>query len=360
MFVTQLQKALAYIRETQDIALFTTMADAGLSAAFRASPLFYIMLPFIGFLLTVNALMNGYLLAKANNRNFDLWFLFITSTVCAVLASISLYGAAISAFLSFSFTAGPWFFFSSLAVALSHQLLMLGLNLLRAYESPQNSIQRMHYIQAALNNLFVMAILASALGAVVFVLLFPIIPAAGTAFSIAAVLFTGFDILWRMIPREGKQLIKGWFYLSKPEVIQDAIANQEEILKPKDSKEIKPKHHRMFTCCDYSAVIRLMEMEKVKPYLLELIQYKLQLLVQKADPQNEKIKDKISLLKVLLSEIEKPQEISKSDALQRYPLAFQSFWAEKGEVEQIFDAVTVSQDRHRHREENNPSVRICA
>ncbi|KTD73592.1 hypothetical protein [Legionella tucsonensis] len=355
MFVTHFQRAITYIREAQEIALFITLADARLSAIFRISPLFYIMLPFIGFLLTVNALINGYYLAKASNHNFDRWFLFTTSAACAVLASISLYGAAISMALGYSFAAAPWFLISSLIVAWGHQLVMLSLNLYRAFESPPNSIQRMHYIQAALSNLFTMTLLASALAAVVFTLLFPIAPAVGTLFALTAVLFTGLDILWRIAPYSLKQTIKGWFHLSKPDVTQDAIASQEEILKLKNLKEEAnyPKHYRIFTCCDYSAVIRTMALDAIKPYLVGLIQCKLQVLGQKADLQNDKIKDKISLLTTLLNVIENPREISKKDILARYPLAFQSFWSEKGEIEQIFDAVIVSQNRSQPTEINN-------
>ncbi|WP_131794435.1 hypothetical protein [Fluoribacter gormanii] len=346
MFVTHFQKAITYIRETQEIALFATMADARLSTAFSASPLFYIILPFIGFLLTINALINGYHLAKASNRNVDRWLLFATSAICAALASISLYGAAISKVLGFSFAAGPWFFFSSLLVALSHQFMMFGLNLYRAFESPKDSIQRMHYMQAALSNAFAMAFLAAALGAVVFVLLFPVAPVVGTVFSITAVLFTGVDLLWRMAPDSVKQIIKGRLHLGKPDIAQDAMVNQEAIFNPKTNKE-EPKHHRMFTCCDYSAVIRKMDGVAVKAYLLGLIQNKLSLLEQKPDPKNQKINDKISLLKTLLKTIENPQKISKMNVRATYPLAFQSFWAEKGDVEQILDAVIAFQDRER-------------
>ncbi|HHT0592368.1 TPA: hypothetical protein ACTXXA_000836 [Legionella anisa] len=361
MFVTHFQRAITYLREAQEIALFTTLADARLSAIFRTSPLFYITLPFIGFLLTVNALINGYRLAKASNRNFDRWFLFAASAVCAVLASIALYGAAISVAFGYSFTAAPWFFTSSLIVAWGHQLVMFGLSLYRAFESPPNSIQRMHYIQAALSNLFAMALLASALGAVVFTLLFPIAPVVGTLFALTAVFLTGLDILWHVAPHALKKTIKGWFHLSKPDVIQDAIANQEEILKLKNLKEDEPnhlQHHRIFTSCDYSAVIRTMAIDATKPYLIGLIQCKLEILRQKADLEDDKIKDKISLLTTLLNVIETPEKISKKDVLAKYPLAFQSFWSEKGEVEQIFDAVLVSQSRSQPSEIENLFHRI--
>ncbi|MGL5742058.1 MAG: hypothetical protein ACRCXC_05670 [Legionella sp.] len=92
------------------MALFATMIKVEWATAFSASPLYYVMLPFIGLLLTLSALINGYHLAKASNRNFDLWFLFVASVVCAALASVSLYGSAIAMALGFSFAAGPCFF----------------------------------------------------------------------------------------------------------------------------------------------------------------------------------------------------------------------------------------------------------
>lgn len=349
MFVTQFQKAITYVRETQEMALFATMADAGWSSAFRASPLYYVMLPFIGFLLTLNAIINGYKLAKASNRNFDLWFLFITSSVCAALASVSLYGAALSAFLGFSFAIGPWFFFSSLVGALSHQLVMLGLNLYRATESPQGSIQRMHYIQAAVNNIFVAALLTAVVGSVVFVMLFPVAPMIGKMSSIAAVVLTGFDIVWRIFPPNGKKTIKEWIGLGNPDLTQDATACEVGVVKPINSMihEQEPQQHRLFTRCEYSAEIRKMNVGEAKTYLADLIQRKSKTFVQDIALQDEKTKDKISLLKQLLSLVHAPGKIAKADVLVKYPLAFQSFWLEKGDVEQIFDAVVALQDKYQ-------------
>lgn len=345
MFVSHLQKAITYIREAQELALFTTMVDTRLSAMFRISPLYYIMLPFIGFLLTVNAIINGYQLAKSSNRNLDRWFLFVTSTVCAVLASVSLYGAAISTILNVSFAAGPWFFLSSLTVALIHQTAMFGINLYRAFECPKKSIQRMHYIQASLNHLFIAALLTAALGAVAFTLLFPIAPIVGTLFSLTAVLLTGIDILWHMAPHSLKNTIKGWLHLNKPSLEEDARANQKELVKLKTLKEEGPKHHRLFTCHDYTAVIRTMDMEEIKSFLSRIIQYKLSLLSEREDLDNEQCQNKISLLKRLLQSLENHTLLSKKEMLSTYPLAFQNFFMEKGEVEQIFDAVVYFHNR---------------
>ncbi|STY29001.1 Uncharacterised protein [Legionella wadsworthii] len=345
MFVSHLQKAITYIRETQELALFTTMVDTRLSAMFRISPLYYIMLPFIGLLLTINAIINGYQLVKSSNRNLDRWFLFATSTVCAVLASVSLYGAAISTILNLSFAAGAWFFLSSLIVALIHQTAMFGINLYRALECPNKSIQRMHYIQASLNHLFIAALLTAALGAVAFTLLFPIAPIVGMFFSLTAVLLTGINILWHMAPNSLKKTIKGWLHLNKPSLEEDARANQKELVKLKSFEEEVPKHHRLFTCHDYTAVIRTMDMEEIKPFLSRIIQYKLSLLSER-DLENGQCQNKISLLKRLLQSLENHTPLSKKEMFFTYPLAFQSFFMEKGEVEQIFDAVADYHNRH--------------
>lgn len=56
------------------------------------------------------------------------------------------------------------------------------------------------------------------------------------------------------------------------------------------------------------------------------------------------------LLKKLLSVLEYPAELSKKDVIAIYPLVFQSFWVEKGEVEQLFDAVMVFQNNYQTEE----------
>lgn len=85
MLANEFHKAITYIRETQEVALFSTMADTRWYSAFGGSPLFFIMLPFIGILLTLNALMNAYKLIQASNKNLDKWFNLIISATCAFL-----------------------------------------------------------------------------------------------------------------------------------------------------------------------------------------------------------------------------------------------------------------------------------
>lgn len=334
-----IQKVVAYLKQAQDIALFATMADSRWYAAFSASPLFFVMLPFIGLLMTINALANSYHLVKAANKNIDTWLNFIASALCAGLASISLYGAAISVFVGASFAAGPWFFFSSLMVALTHQSLMLGINFYRAYESLPGSSQRMHHLQAALNNLFIFGLLTAITGSVVFIMLLPAVaPAVGAISAMAAVGFTVLDIMWRVLPHNFKLAIKGALHLGKPDLIQVNPLGLVSVETLNKSIEVNPNQHRLFTRFVYSEQINKLDKADAKDYLTQIINDKIKSYKPDAVVQNEKIVQKVLLLQKLLTSLTESTGLFRKDLLTEHPLAFQSFFVEKGEVEQIFDA----------------------
>jgi hypothetical protein len=348
MAAGMLQKAVLYIKETQDIGLFGVMADSRWFAAFSGSPFFFVMLPFIGILLTVLAAINGYQLAIAENKNFDKWFGFAISGVCAALASISLYGAVIATSLGVAFAAGPWFFLGSVVLAGIHQGVMLGLNLYRAYESLSGSSQRMHYIQAALNNSFILSLLTAISGAAIFVMLTPVAPIVGSACAIAAVAITGINMLWRLIPHNWKLSIKEYLHLGKP----DLVLNEEQIHLSIKSYNVASfhsplisSHTRLFAPFDYSAAIKSLDLITSSNYMKEVLSQKIDVLNAHSTVKNDINSQKIDFLLHLSNQLDEDTVISKSDLLKKYPLAFQSFWAEKGEVEQIFDAVMAVQNK---------------
>ncbi|MCL9684375.1 hypothetical protein [Legionella maioricensis] len=351
MSVRWIQRAVQYVKEVQDVGFFALMSDSRIFMFFTGTPLYYVMFPFMGFLLTISALFNGYHLAKARNKNLDQWFGFITSAVCAVLASISLYGAAISTAYGLSFAAGPWFFFSSVLVAAFHQLAMLGLNGYRAYESLQGSAQRMHYIQAVINNLFVLGLLTAVVGAVAFVMLFPVAPAVGSAFALTAVTFTLLNILWRFTPHNWKLSIKGLLHLGKPEPIeQEQPTESSELISTLDAGlQHDHLYHRIFTRCDYSAVVKAMEPTAGEAYLQKIITRKIAVLQGSSAHEMEKNTQKAAFLADISSALNEHRAMNKKELLRTYPLAFQSFWADKGDVEQLFDAAKVLFDKRERQ-----------
>ncbi len=351
MAVRMFEKAVLYIKETQEIGLFGVMVDSRWFAAFSGSPFYYVMLPFIGILLTALTVINGYQLATAENQNFDKWSVFFVSVVGATLASVSLYGGVIATLLGSTFAAGPWFFLASVVLAGMHQAVMLGINLYRAYESLNGSSQGMHHLQAALNNAFLISLLAAISGAVTFVMLTPVAPVLGSCCAFAAVALTGASILWRITPYNWKQAIKNFFYLGKV----DLVLNEEQIqlsIKPYNTSFVEDSlksntQYRLFTKFDYKAAIKTMNFAAANQYITEVLTQKIDTLCAHTTAKNDVNIQKIEFLLDLSTQLEAQNLISKADLLEKYPLAFQSFWAEKGDVEQIFDAVLALQARRK-------------
>jgi hypothetical protein len=77
----------------------------------------------------------------------------------------------------------------------------------------------------------------------------------------------------------------------------------------------------------------------------EVLSQKIDVLNAHSTVKNDINSQKIDFLLHLSNQLDEDTVISKSDLLKKYPLAFQSFWAEKGEVEQIFDAVMAVQNK---------------
>lgn len=341
MFVSMFQRAILYTKEIQDIGMFGVMVDSRLFAAFSGSPLFYVMMPLIGVLLTILAVINGYLLATASNRNFDKWFGFIISAICAVTASISLYGAVIATALEVNFAAGPWFFLGGVSLALAQQTVMLGLNVFRAYESAQGSAQRMHYVQAALNNLFVMGLLGSIVGAVVFVMLTSVAPVLGSVCAGLTVMFTLASIGWRITPYNWKQNVKSFLHLSKP--LELSLADFKLDLAPVRINDLASLHEihysRLFSAPDYVTEVRDRGLKNGEDYLQKIITDK-GIALRNDSFNSPKHLQKAELLLDLAGYIKTGEQFNKSELLAKHPLAFNSFWAERGEVEQIVDAAS--------------------
>jgi len=339
--IEAIQRAVLYIKEVQEIGLFAVMADSRLFIAFVSSPLYFIMLPVIGLLFTILAIINGYTLARAANKNFDAWFGFLVSALGALCASISLYGAVAAAAYGLVFTAGPFFFLAGGVLGALHQGVMLGLNAYRAYESEKGSVQRMHYVQALLNNVFVLCLTGAVLGTVLFVMILPIAPVAGSACAISAMLLTGAGLLWRILPNNWKQSIKGHLGLAKP-VSDNRIYLDVEFSRNGSSQYANSSHPRLFSSIDYSARVKAAQSpNKIEYYLQKIIAHKVEIFNKKPHPLSDKDLQKTTALSALSKAITEHRILKKAHISKECPQAFQSFWTQKGDVEAIFDAAEV-------------------
>lgn len=347
MLVNVLKKAVAYIKEIQDVGLFMTMSNSRWYASFSGSPLFYVMFPFIGILFTVSALINVYQFSTAYNKNFDKLFELIISALCAVLASASLLGAVIAASTGTVFIAGPWLFLASASVALASQLFMAALTGYRAFESSKHSAQRMHYIQAALNHLFTSMLLTAVIGCVTFVMLSSVAPLFGIACAFGAIALSVTSIIWRLLPVNYKIIIKDLLGLAKP-TPEDELNVQINLSKttesPRQSEPFQESNYpRFFSHIDYSSIIRGCSFDDGRKYLLALINNKINLLTDLET--TEQITQKIKSLGELYTSLTSGTCITKSMLLTNHPKAFHSFWMEKGDIEQIVDAVVALQQK---------------
>lgn len=351
MSVPFIRKVTMYVKDSQDFGLFTFMSSPRLLTFFAASPLYIVMLPFIGVLNTVLALLNGVELAGSSNKNFDRSLKFVVSTLCALLSSVSLYGNAIAKACGFAFPIAPWFFFSSLTVAASFQALMFAVNMYRAYESPTSSQQRMHHLQAALNNLFLATNLIFAMGAVFFVLIMPAIPYIGMVCAIATVSMMALNVLWRLSPYSWKQAIKSFLHLGKPQLMQIEQTHRDSEPRQQIANDEKQTHARLFTCIDYSEVVKTKDLSAATAYLSQVIDAKIKLLQGGVHQGDKKIQDKIAVLTQLNDSISQQSDVNKRQLQNTYSLAFQSFWKEKGEVEQIVDAAVALLAKNKKPEE---------
>lgn len=333
--IGKIHRAVIYLREMQEVGLYTIMADSRLMALFNGSPFFYVMFPFIGILFAISAFLNGYQLMRASNKNFDRVFGFIISGLCAVFANLSLLGAVISSASGLTFVLGPWFFLSSVLLAAGHQGVMAGLNLYRALSCPVGSNQRQHYLQAAIQQFFVFSLLLSVIGTVFFVLIFPgSFPLLATIFAATAATLIACSIVWGITPYNWKLAIKGFFHLGKTELQQENNEVFSEIVNT--PQPLPPIHHSLFVPTDYATRIQLIEAKERKDYLIEVIDSKIQLL--ESVESNDRRQSKILLLTHLKDVLIKDEELKSQ---KEFPWAFQSFWIDKGEVEHIYDACVV-------------------
>jgi hypothetical protein len=192
------------------------------------------------------------------------------------LTSISLYGSVAASYLGFNFALGAWFFLASIGVAYAHQLTMIGLNLYRAYGALNDSVKRMHYVQASLNNLFHLALISAVAGAIIFVMLTPIAPAIGSACALTAVALTGVNILWNILPQQWRRALKSYIGLGRP--VSESDDKLERITGFTQSKttNLEPSQHyqRLFTRGEHCSSIKSKHLDEGLIYLQREMQKK--------------------------------------------------------------------------------------
>ncbi len=328
LFLRRLQTAMLLFREALQSIMFSAMSNRFWFEIFNDSPISLANKGLLSFTTLMLALFQLYFFYYSPNKNIDGWLTISSALTGSILSSIAMYGAILSSILSFTFAAGLWFFMAGLLVGLLTQLILLGINFYRSFEAEPGSAQRKHYQQAALYNGFKMIQIALSIIALVFTLIIPVTPIVAAISCFAVVGLIAAHIAWRFGPSHAKQEIKQMISLGKPSGKKEKDQNNST------------HYRRFFTARDYISEINVLSSDKDKQETLHLaITKKLDTL--KAIPtRSKKTQSKINLLKSLLNPLNGEGELpSKLPSHKNYPGAFQSFWREKSDVEQLYDAV---------------------
>ena len=162
-----------YTKEPLEELMFGSMLKRQWFVALGASPIYLVMMPMFSLILIGLALVDIVDLARAKEKNLDLWLNAIVGSTCATLATTSIVLLEITLITGTPFAFGPWFFLASVSVFSCNAFFQSGLNLYRALQSPPNTQQRLDYFQSSINWAFIFSAIFSVVGCCIFVIISP-------------------------------------------------------------------------------------------------------------------------------------------------------------------------------------------
>lgn len=304
MNISPMQKTNAAIKDTGEAFLFTFFMQRKWLTIFTNSPFYFVLMPLLGINILLNTIFTWMNFSKAHNKNGDKLFGALTTNFAANAALVSITGGLIAKGLGATFIAGPWLFFTSLVILASQQLVMLSLNSYRALNSSEKSNKRNAFIQKAIHNLFNIALIGLMISSVLVVLITPAAPIVIAIVSGIAAGLTLINLAWSILTH----------------------------LKPEWITRIKA-----FVGLD----------EKKTTLNADLLTNKIQAKIEEQESlsrNSKKAEDKLDVLRQLKNTLQSNSGSSfpnKEKTIQQYPLAFQSFFKPVGEVEELYDEVTL-------------------
>lgn len=339
MSIKTVRHRLLYFKDLFQGTAYTALSNSRWFAAFTPV-LAFVVRPLLGITLSTMALLQAWLFIHTTHKNIDGWMTTISALGGALFNNIAAFGGFLARIQGTVFALSPWFFVASFSVGALNQLTLACLNARRAYESPADSDQRQHYVQSAIYNLVLAAQLVSCVTAIVLFNLFPAHIVLIAAFALTVVSINIGSSIWRFMSSDSKKEIKRGLGFEKVEHLSENLAAAKLQLQ-----DVEPKHTRLFSTCDHSAVIRKMSTDDAKKYLLNYIRNKLSVLT-KNEP-SEKNKQKIEVLQLLKQVLIKNKAMPHPEKLHHsYPRLVDNFWCEKSDTQQLLDAVGLYCKKH--------------
>ncbi|MBA2650537.1 MAG: hypothetical protein H0U75_13275 [Legionella sp.] len=324
----QLKTVTINLRDLLLATMFSAFSNTTWLNLFKNSPISLINKASLGIVTLILASLQCYYFYHAVNKNFEGWFNTISTIISTGLTSLATYGELLAGLLGFGFAAGIWIFIAGLAVGMVNQLVEAGLNLHRSKQALHGSAQSKHYLQAAIFHGLNASSLGITITALIVSFIIPVAPLVVTFICLSVVGFGLANIAWRFGSEGTKDRIKQGMGLAKP---------THEITLRQELKKFPENNPSLQTIALDSEATEKSNLKK-QQHLNTLLSEKLD--GWQKNYQGVKIESKKKVVALLKSNITTPWNIpSKTEIATKYPKAFQSFWREKGEVEQLYEVV---------------------
>lgn len=224
------------IKDTQLAVLFMEMFKLEWFIAFNASPAAFVVKPILGLALLLLGIMQLIRMFTEKNKTPDMWIMTILGITSILLSNISIFGGITAKLLGVAFKAAPLYFLASLVVGCFMQLLLMGYHCYAASQAKENSVERMHHLQAIVQCGILAAQFAVCSLAVALAVMFPISAPVTAALSVLAVSSLVSVIVWRLIPHSYKLAIKGYLGFGKPSL--PSLGERTPLLVNVDSADL--------------------------------------------------------------------------------------------------------------------------
>ncbi|MBA2711842.1 MAG: hypothetical protein H0U57_14785 [Tatlockia sp.] len=229
MFVVRFRSFLLNVKDTFQSVLLFVRSNALRLRSFNTSPWGLVLKTIFSLTLLVLVLLQAYNLYQSKQHGLDKVLPLFASLSSALLNNTSTFGGIIASAMHTTFLAGPWVLLASMIIGFSQQFGMFLFHSYKAFKSWPDSIERMHHLQAAMNNVFNAVLIISMMMTIVFALLIPgTAPVALATFTVIGVGMLAANFIWRNISHRSRIQLKQMLGFGKPD---DELSDEENSIK---------------------------------------------------------------------------------------------------------------------------------
>ncbi len=214
-FRKNLENGLQNLRDGIQAALSFITANAEWLIAFNSSPAGLILKPILGLALMILLINEAYELHSATQFHLANAISFAVNLISSTLTNAAIAGGLAARIKHLSFALGPWLMITAFSLGFIHQAGLAVYNIYKTFIA-ENRSDRMHHLQASINNLFNSLLFASAIISSALALASPAAPVVLGVFAVLVTIMLVANLIWRSTPDPIKQSIKQSLSIEKP------------------------------------------------------------------------------------------------------------------------------------------------